>query len=113
MPTVQTQAGSYNRPFHVVTASIWDKYEGHAWIKDVEVLDRYVDEQGCLRSRRLLTMSGKIPLIFRPSFGSSKPFYLLEDVKIDMNSMKMEVRFCIFYYGDYTLNKNRRFSQVM
>ena len=91
MPTVQKQDGIYNRPFHVVTASIWDKYEGHAWIKEVEVLDRQIDSNGCLRSRRLLTMSGKIPLIFRPFFGTSKPFYLLEDVTIDMKTMKMEV----------------------
>ena len=91
MPTVQKQDGVFNRPFNVVTASIWDKYEGHAWIKEVEVLDRYVDADGCLKSRRLLTMSGKIPLIFRPFFGSTKPFYLLEEVEIDMRSMRMEV----------------------
>ena len=92
MPTIQKQDGTYSRPFHVVTASIWDKYEGHAWIKEVEVIDRHIDASGCLRSRRLLTMCGKIPLIFRPFFGTSKPFYLLEDVTIDMNSMRMEVK---------------------
>ncbi len=92
MPTEQNQAGVYSRPFHVVTASRWDKYEGHPWIKDVEVIYRHVDADGCLRSRRLLTMSGKIPIIFRPFFGSSTPFYMIEDVTIDMKSLKMEVR---------------------
>ena len=129
MPSSQERRGVYVHSFPVVTAAIWDKYEGHEFVKDVTVLDRWepvnsttwhaigcntfifnfnicptnffaplskyanlsragmrnrsVDEKGRLHSKRLLTMLGNPPRLFRPFFGR-QPFFLMESVVIDM-----------------------------
>jgi hypothetical protein len=92
MPTIQNRSGTYLHPLPVVSAALWDKYENHEWIKEVDVLDRHIDHLGRLRSTRLLTMRGKTPIIFRPFFGHSKPIYLLEDVTVDLANDVVEVR---------------------
>uniref|UniRef100_A0A7S0QKG9 PRELI/MSF1 domain-containing protein n=1 Tax=Cryptomonas curvata TaxID=233186 RepID=A0A7S0QKG9_9CRYP len=92
MPTIQNRSGTYLHPLPVVSAALWDKYENHEWIKDVDVLDRHIDHLGRLRSTRLLTMRGNTPFMFRPFFGNSNPIYLLEEVTIDLSKKIMEVR---------------------
>ena len=79
------------RPFPVVSAALWDKYGGHAYVTCVEPLSAEVDERGCLRTRRLLTMEGKLPLPLRPLLGSH-PLYLVEEVVVDRVAERMEVR---------------------
>ena len=92
MPTTQTREGIYFHPLSVVSAALWDKYENHEWIKEVEVLERNVDSAGRLYSKRLLTMRGKVPYIFTPFFGQSRPIYLLEQVTVDLQNDSMEVK---------------------
>jgi hypothetical protein len=92
MPTIQNRSGTYLHPLSVVSAALWDKYENHEWIKEVDVLDRHIDHLGRLRSTRLLTMRGNTPIMFRPFFGNSHPIYLLEDVTVDLSNNIIEVQ---------------------
>ena len=92
MPTTQSREGVYLHSLPVVSAALWDKYEQHDWIKEVEVMEQIVDEKGRLHSKRLLTMQGKVPTIFSPFFGYSRPIYLLEQVMVDMDNNVMEVK---------------------
>ena len=92
MPTSTSRLGTYAACFPVVTAAVWDKYEGHEWIKEVEVLRRFVDAQGRLHSRRLLTLNGQVPLLLRPFIGIARPVYLVEDIVIDLARQRMDVQ---------------------
>lgn len=82
MPRTQERTGCYVWPFAVVSAALWDKYDAHRHVTNVESLSAEVDELGRLHRRRLLTMEGKLPLPLRPLLGSH-PLYLLEEVVVD------------------------------
>lgn len=71
MPTVQQHEGVYKHDLGTVSSFLWDRFEGHGWIRDVEVIRRNIDEQGRLHSRRLLTLHSPTPLILRPLLGSA------------------------------------------
>ncbi len=48
--------------------------------------------QGRLHSTRLLSLYAQMPLGLRAVFGgSTRPFYLLEDVVVDVRTQSMEV----------------------
>ncbi|EKX37312.1 hypothetical protein GUITHDRAFT_145129 [Guillardia theta CCMP2712] len=95
MPTTQEHQGVYPKSWSMVTAFLWDKYNGHAWVRDVDVIDRHIDVQGRLHSRRLLTLYSKTPFVLRPILGASvRPFYLLEDSVVDLENRTMEVNVC-------------------
>jgi hypothetical protein len=83
MPTVMERGGTYLHNFTVVSASHWDKYEGHDVVKEWWTLSRKVDERGRLHVSRLVTMLGNPPRLFKPFFGT-KPFFLLETVVVDV-----------------------------
>ena len=82
MPSTIEAGGTYPRPFAAVSAALWDKYEGHRFVTNVEPLAAAVDAHGTLHCRRLLTMQGKLPMALRPLLGA-KPLYLLEEVVVD------------------------------
>ena len=90
MVKVQQQVITYQHPFDAVTASLWSKYDGHKYVKEVEVLNRHIDDQGRLHSQRLLSMMGNIPSIFRP-FVPLRPVYMLESVVVDPERQLMTV----------------------
>ena len=49
--------------------------------------------QGRLHSTRLLSLYARMPLALRAVFGgATRPFYLLEDVVVDLRKQSMEVR---------------------
>ena len=54
------------------------------------IATRFIDESGKLHSRRLLTISGNLPSIFRP-FVPVRSVYMLEDVVVDAAAQTMEV----------------------
>lgn len=83
MPTVQERSGTYPYTFAVVSASLWDKYDGHEVVKEWWAVSRSVDSMGRLHSKRLVTMLGNPPRLFKPFFGT-KPFYLMETVVVDV-----------------------------
>uniref|UniRef100_A0A7S4PQ21 PRELI/MSF1 domain-containing protein n=1 Tax=Guillardia theta TaxID=55529 RepID=A0A7S4PQ21_GUITH len=62
----ESQTIKYRHPFAAVTSSLWSKYDAHKYVKEVEVLERYLDDAGRLHSKRLLTMRGSLPAIFQP-----------------------------------------------
>jgi hypothetical protein len=110
MPTTIERSGSYARPFSVVSAALWDKYEGHRHVTNVETLSTAIDAQGRLHRRRVLTMEGKLPMVLRPLLGA-KPLYLLEEVVVDVQTEQMVVRttninfrnvLCSSSYSTYT-----------
>ena len=80
----------YQHPFDAVSASLWSKYEGHKYVKEVDVLFRYIDDDGRLHSQRLLSIMGNIPAIFRP-FVPLRPIYMLETVVVDPERQMMTV----------------------
>ena len=82
MPVTQERGGTYPRPFAAVSAALWEKYEGHKFVTNVEPLAAAVDAHGTLHCRRLLTMQGKLPMALRPLLGAT-PLYLLEEVVVD------------------------------
>mmetsp|Transcript_39659 Transcript_39659/g.93946 ORF Transcript_39659/g.93946 Transcript_39659/m.93946 type:complete len:275 (+) Transcript_39659:111-935(+) len=81
---------TYNHPFAAVTTSLWAKYDGHKYVREVDVLDRYIDSEGRLHSRRLLTMSGNLPAIFRP-FVPVRAVHMVETVVVDPVKQTMHV----------------------
>jgi hypothetical protein len=89
MPVTQERGGTYPRPFAVVSAALWEKYEGHKFVTNVEPLAAAVDAHGTLHCRRLLTMQGKLPMALRPLLGAT-PLYLLEEVVVDAKVSLLE-----------------------
>ncbi|KAJ1479661.1 PRELI-like family-domain-containing protein [Baffinella frigidus] len=83
----------YNHPFAAVTASLWSKYDGHKYVRDVEVLDRHIDEEGRLHSTRLLTMKGSLPAFIQP-FVPVRQMHMLETVVVDPATQQMSVTTC-------------------
>ena len=81
---------TYQHPFGAVTASLWSKYDGHKYVKEVDVLERYLDAEGRLHSKRLLSMSGNLPAIFKP-FVPVRSIYMLETVVVDAERQIMTV----------------------
>lgn len=90
MVTTQSHAITYSHPFAAVTSSLWHKYDHHKYVKDIEILDRHVDEEGRLHSTRLLSMGGNLPTIFLP-FVPVKLVHMLETVIVDPQRQTMIV----------------------
>jgi hypothetical protein len=66
--------------------------QGHKWVREVDVLSRHIDDQGRLHSTRLLSLYARMPLVLRAVFGgATRPFYLLENVIVDVEKQRMEV----------------------
>ncbi len=65
MPAHEAQQCTYAHPWELVTLSFWHKYDAHPYVKHTDVLSRHVDAAGCLHSKRLLTIDGHIPWLFR------------------------------------------------
>ncbi len=65
MPASEVQQCTYLYPWELVTLSIWHKYDSHPFVKNADVIERRVDDSGRLHSKRLLTIEGGIPWIFR------------------------------------------------
>eukprot|EP00960_Hanusia_phi_P025342 744177-Hanusia_phi.AAC.1 len=86
----ESQTIKYRHPFAAVTSSLWSKYDAHKYVKEVEVLERYLDDAGRLHSKRLLTMRGSLPMIFQP-FVPVRSVYMLETVVVDAKKQIMTV----------------------
>ncbi|EKX36894.1 hypothetical protein GUITHDRAFT_165609 [Guillardia theta CCMP2712] len=86
----ESQTIKYRHPFAAVTSSLWSKYDAHKYVKEVEVLERYLDDAGRLHSKRLLTMRGSLPAIFQP-FVPVRSVYMLETVVVDAEKQIMTV----------------------
>jgi hypothetical protein len=90
MVKFQRQVITYQHPFDAVTASLWSKYDGHKYVKEVHVLKRSIDSDGRFHSQRLLCMLGNVPMLFRP-FVPLRPVYMLETVMVDPDNKLMTV----------------------
>lgn len=63
------------------------------YVRDVEVLDRHIDEEGRLHSTRLLTMKGSLPAFIQP-FVPVRQMHMLETVVVDPATQQMSVTTC-------------------
>lgn len=90
MVNEQTHAITYSHPFAAVTSSLWHKYDHHKYVRNIEILDRHVDEEGRLHSTRVLSMGGNLPTIFLP-FVPVKLVHMLETVVVDPQRQTMTV----------------------
>ena len=90
MVKTQKHVITYSHPFGAVTSSLWSKYDRHKYVQNIEILDRHVDENGRLHSRRLLSMGGNLPAIFRP-FVPVKLVHMLETAVVDPVAQTMTV----------------------
>jgi len=63
------------------------------YVRDVDVLDRHIDEEGRLHSTRLLTMKGSLPA-FIQAFVPVRRMHMLETVIVDPKTEQMWVSTC-------------------
>lgn len=90
MVKTQSHVITYSHPFAAVTSSLWSKYDHHKYVQNIEILDRYVDEQGRLHSRRILSMGGNLPAVFA-RFVPVKLVHMLETAIVDPVAQTMTV----------------------
>eukprot|EP00296_Roombia_truncata_P009058 JP447605.1.p2 GENE.JP447605.1~~JP447605.1.p2 ORF type:complete len:168 (-),score=44.70 JP447605.1:3-506(-) len=86
------QTHTYSFPWEKVTAVTWRKYPNPQCpqVLSVDVLDRRVNQDGTLWSKRLLTCTSPLPGFVSKLTGSSH-VYVLEESVVDRNEKVMQV----------------------
>ncbi|KAI9311116.1 PRELI-like family-domain-containing protein [Dichotomocladium elegans] len=85
---------NYDHPWQNVTYAFWLRYPNPfaSHVLAVDVLDRYVDENGVLRTTRLVLKKGKLPKWFPEHFMKSSEAFVIEESEVDPKSMTMVTR---------------------
>lgn len=94
MPSIVRREHRFQTPWESTTTAFWNKYpsEDLKHVKDVLVLDRYIDENGVLYARRVIHMDQKIPSILKPLSQGLSDFFAVEDSIVDPNSKKLTLK---------------------
>lgn len=76
-----------------VTQAAWRKYpnELNPGVKTIDILDRYVDEEGKLHTKRLIGTDGFLPSWVNRMFGLDDLAYAFEESVIDPKNKTMEL----------------------
>ncbi|KAG2214972.1 hypothetical protein INT45_002412 [Circinella minor] len=85
---------SYDHPWQNVTLAFWLRYPNPfaSHVLAVDVLDRYVDEKGVLRTTRLVLKKGKAPKWFPKTFLKNSEAFVIEESEVDPKTMTMVTR---------------------
>lgn len=71
MPTTETWSHTFEFPWSKVTLASWRKYPSadRPDVLAVDIIDRYLDDEGCLHTIRVVYLKDKLPKILQPVFG--------------------------------------------
>ncbi|KAI8388524.1 PRELI-like family-domain-containing protein [Radiomyces spectabilis] len=85
---------NYEYPWQTVSYAFWLRYPNPfaSHVLAVDVLDRYVDEKGVLKTTRLVLKKGKVPKWFPESFLKNSEAFIIEESEVDPKSMTMTTR---------------------
>jgi len=83
------------------TTAFWCKYPNKdlKHVKDALVLERCVDDNGVLYTRRLIHMEQKVPSILRKFHMGSESFFAIEDSTVDPKAKRMVLKTRNITYG--------------
>ncbi|KAI8061639.1 PRELI-like family-domain-containing protein [Gongronella butleri] len=84
----------YDHPWQNVTLAFWLRYPNPfaSHVLAVDVLERYVDERGILKTTRLVLKKGKAPKWFPKSFLKNSEAFVIEESEVDPKAMTMVTR---------------------
>lgn len=99
-------SNSYDYHFNTASYAYLNKYPNPyaKHVKSSDTLEQYVDQNGHLRTTKLVVKTGSLPLFIKPFLGSRLDSWIIEKLIIDPRGGIMKV---------YTANvDHRRFIQV-
>mmetsp|Transcript_15522 Transcript_15522/g.25407 ORF Transcript_15522/g.25407 Transcript_15522/m.25407 type:complete len:231 (+) Transcript_15522:34-726(+) len=81
-------------PWEHATTAFWCKYPNRdlEHVKDALVLERYVDDDGILHTRRLMCIEQKLPALLKQFSGGMNTYYALETSTVDQKNKVLELR---------------------
>ncbi|CEI99050.1 hypothetical protein RMCBS344292_13144 [Rhizopus microsporus] len=87
-------AFSYDYPWQNVTLAFWLRYPNPfaSHVLAVDVLDRYVDENGILKTTRLVLKKGKAPKWFPENILKNSEAFVIEESEVDPKNKTMITR---------------------
>ncbi|KAF7723989.1 hypothetical protein EC973_001449 [Apophysomyces ossiformis] len=85
---------NYEYPWQNVTLAFWLRYPNPfaSHVLAVDVLDRFVDERGVLKTTRLILKKGKAPKWFPQSFLKNSEAFIIEESEVDPKTNTMITR---------------------
>ena len=104
MPSVVTRSHRFRASWEDTTFAFWNKYPSKdlSHVKDVLVLERYVDSDGILHSKRLIHMDQKVPTFLKTFSGGLSDFYAIEESTVDPKAKRLVLK-----------TKNLTFSSIV
>mmetsp|Transcript_9369 Transcript_9369/g.10678 ORF Transcript_9369/g.10678 Transcript_9369/m.10678 type:complete len:228 (+) Transcript_9369:176-859(+) len=101
MPSTVEVNHVFNASWESATTAFWCKYPHPdlQHVKDALVLNRYVDSNGVLHTRRLIHMDQKVPSILQRFSGGVDSFFALEDSTVDPQKREMVLKTRNLTYG--------------
>lgn len=104
MPSVVARAHQFRSSWEDTTFAFWNKYpsEDLSHVKDVLVLERYIDDNGVLHSKRLIHMDQKVPSLLKKFSGGLSDFYAIEESTVDPKAKRLVLK-----------TKNLTFSSIV
>ncbi|KAG1520606.1 hypothetical protein G6F52_007511 [Rhizopus delemar] len=87
-------AFNYDYQWQNVTLAFWLRYPNPfaSHVLSVDVLDRYVDENGILKTTRLVLKKGKTPKWFPKNILKSSEAFVIEESEVDPKNKTMITR---------------------
>ncbi|ORZ06641.1 PRELI-like family-domain-containing protein [Absidia repens] len=85
---------NYDYPWQNVTLAFWVRYPNPFanHVLAVDVLDRYVDERGVLKTTRLVLKKGKAPKWFPQTFLKNSEAFVIEESEVNPKTQTMVTR---------------------
>ncbi|KAG1218980.1 hypothetical protein G6F35_007872 [Rhizopus arrhizus] len=89
-----SHAFNYDYQWQNVTLAFWLRYPNPfaSHVLAVDVLDRYVDENGILKTTRLVLKKGKAPKWFPENFLKNSEAFIIEESEVDPKNKTMITR---------------------
>ncbi|ORX52805.1 MSF1-domain-containing protein [Hesseltinella vesiculosa] len=84
----------YDHSWQNVTLAFWLRYPNPfaSHVLAVDVLDRYVDDRGVLKTTRLVLKKGKVPKWFPQALVKNSEAFVIEESEVDPQAMTMVTR---------------------
>ena len=83
----------FHYPWHKVTLSFWEKYPSPQLphVKEALILSRSLDEQGRLRTKRLMCVQQPVPAALKAFTRGMDLYYAIEDTVVDPQAKTLEL----------------------
>ena len=94
MASVVSREHRFCASWEDTTFAFWNKYPSKdlSHVKDVLVLERYVDDAGVLHSKRLIHMDQKVPRLLKKFSGGLSDFYAIEHSTVDPKQKRLVLK---------------------